>query len=536
MSTVILLAPGTTSWVVPSDWNSASNSIECIGGGGGGGGGNSTGPAAGGGGAAYSKTVNVPLAPFTVINCSVGAAGAGGTTAAQPTAGGASWFGSTTATSASVLAAGGGAAVNWTGTASTTLPGQGGKASACIGDIYLSGGNGGGVIQATYTGAGGGGGGSAGPHGQGANGGANDAQLGAGGGGADGGNPGVVGSGVGSGTGETGNGGNNRNGSGGGAGGSYTGSDGTNGGGGGGGYTGGQGSYEPIWTATSNGATAGPGSGSGGGQFATLQPIGAYGGGGGGAASGVGIPGQPGLIVITYTPLTVVIPTTGGNSGGSAISSQLQTAQAGAIFGVQSFGTIVDVINDALNEIGAELISDPSEPSPQAVRAATLYTRVVRAELRAHAWSCAMDRAVLAANPFAPSFGYRTSYPLPPNFLRLWQLGDIYMDYVLTDYVGKDESYFAIEGKNILCNETSPLKIRFIKDISQTPNLWDALLREVIALRLGLKLIPSLLKSDSKYQIIQKEYESIIRRARRINAIELPPTPEAESSWVIGRL
>ena len=189
-----------------------------------------------------------------------------------------------------------------------------------------------------------------------------------------------------------------------------------------------------------------------------------------------------------------------------------------------------------LTKSALELISDPSEPSPQAVRAATLYTRVVRAELRAHAWSCAMDRAVLAANPFAPSFGYRTSYPLPPNFLRLWQLGDIYMDYVLTDYVGKDESYFAIEGKNILCNEVSPLKIRFIKDISQTPNLWDALLREVIALRLGLKLIPSLLKSDSKYQIIQKEYESIIRRARRINAIELPPTPEAESSWVIGRL
>src|SRR6266478_1891236 len=74
---VIFLTSGTT-WAVPANFNSANNTIECIGGGGGGQTGFSSSRAGGGGGGgAYSKAVNVTLTPSSTVGIAVGAAGAG---------------------------------------------------------------------------------------------------------------------------------------------------------------------------------------------------------------------------------------------------------------------------------------------------------------------------------------------------------------------------------------------------------------------------------------------------------------------------
>lgn len=205
-------------------------------------------------------------------------------------------------------------------------------------------------------------------------------------------------------------------------------------------------------------------------------------------------------------------------------------------FGTNFFGSVVDVINGALLEIGAQTVVDPNEASPQAVTALTLYPRVVRAELRRHAWSFAMARFSLAELSTPPAFGYKHQYQLPSNFIRLWMIGVNYVDPILNDYVGSDASAFAIEGQKILTDETAPLPIRCITDVQNTPNLWDPLFFETVCIRLGLKLVPSTVKSDSKYQLMGKEYESIIKTAKRLNAIELPPTPQTDSSWDIARI
>ena len=67
VTTVVLTRDAGTTWVVPSDWNSSNNSIECIGGGGGAGCGNGSFRAAGGGGGGeYSKAVNLALSPGAI--------------------------------------------------------------------------------------------------------------------------------------------------------------------------------------------------------------------------------------------------------------------------------------------------------------------------------------------------------------------------------------------------------------------------------------------------------------------------------------
>src|ERR1035437_2308628 len=83
-ATQIFITAGTT-WVVPSDWNNASNTIEVIGGGAGGNASNMTGGGAGG----YAKSVNVALTPGATVSVQIGAGSAGSSNnAVSTTAGG----------------------------------------------------------------------------------------------------------------------------------------------------------------------------------------------------------------------------------------------------------------------------------------------------------------------------------------------------------------------------------------------------------------------------------------------------------------
>jgi hypothetical protein len=70
-----LTTTGAGTFTVPSDWNSANNTIETIGGGGSGG----INTRNGGGGGGYSKISNLPLTPGASIDYSVGVGGTGET-------------------------------------------------------------------------------------------------------------------------------------------------------------------------------------------------------------------------------------------------------------------------------------------------------------------------------------------------------------------------------------------------------------------------------------------------------------------------
>lgn len=93
LSVVITLTSGT-SWVVPSDFNTADNTIECYGGGAGGGGGapgdgfTNGGGGGGGGSGSYAKNTNVALTPGASVPYAIGPAGSGGGALAIGTAGG----------------------------------------------------------------------------------------------------------------------------------------------------------------------------------------------------------------------------------------------------------------------------------------------------------------------------------------------------------------------------------------------------------------------------------------------------------------
>jgi hypothetical protein len=288
----------TTSWTVPSDWNSSSNTIHLIGAGGGGGGSRATSTTnkaggAGGGGGGYTAVTNYSTTPSSSITVAIGTGGTAGAGS-----GGTGGTGGTTSWAITNTATGG------TGGSTTTTPtsvgGTGGSGT-------YSGGAGGAGSTTTTSGVivtGGGGGGSAGPNGAGGAGGigfanATTANTAGGGGGGNGG--GSAGGNASSALGGTG--GNNFGGMGGGA----SNTAGTVGGGGGGGVnaagkSGGTG-IDILNTIGGGGGTGG----SAGGPISGVSGV-AYGSGGSGSGTSTstttasGGAGAQGLIVIAYTP------------------------------------------------------------------------------------------------------------------------------------------------------------------------------------------------------------------------------------------
>lgn len=160
---VVLATSGTGQWVVPDNWDPNNNSIEVIGGGGGGSKDQNSG--GGGGGGAYAKVINVALTPGSTITYQVGAG------ADEQQSGGDTWFnrtsGSATTCNASTMLV---CAKGGTGT-NNQAGGAGGQASASVGQVKYSGGNGGTkngcLFQECGSDGGSGGGGAAGPYGAG---------------------------------------------------------------------------------------------------------------------------------------------------------------------------------------------------------------------------------------------------------------------------------------------------------------------------------------------------------------------------------
>ncbi|MEI6304523.1 MAG: LamG domain-containing protein [Candidatus Taylorbacteria bacterium] len=343
------------SWSVPTDWNSASNTVEVIGGGGGGTYGVAS-NAGGGGGGGYSKVSNLVLTAGSSVSYRVGQGSLGSLNGdVVPAAGTDSYFCNSSSNCASIS----GSAVRVGakgGSGGISTGSLGGQSSAGVGTVKYSGGNGGGTPGSW---AAGGGGGAAGPRGKGGNGGSSTfGNRGGGGGGGNGGGANAASVSNSNGT----SGGDNYLGAGGGTAGvsssPYTGGAGTNGGGGGGSYGAcngmtpympGIGSTGIEWDSTHG---SGGGGGGGGNACGNTGGWGAngglYGAGGGGSLSSNSIitgNGANGIIVISYTsissdPLSISASGGTGTSLGAGGVVTVATSTTASISAIGAGGTI----------------------------------------------------------------------------------------------------------------------------------------------------------------------------------------------------
>ncbi len=185
----------------------------------------------------------------------------------------------------------------------------------------------------------------------------------------------------------------------------------------------------------------------------------------------------------------------------------------------------VEIANRALQLLGAKRITSFAEDSRNGRAINAAYEPVKRALLRKHSWGCATKRIQLAADATAPAFGKENSFPLPSDWIRSLPLDP--------GYQSNDDDR-VIEGRSILTDESDPLDLRYIYDITD-PNEMDALFREALATAIAEALCEEITQSNTKMATVVVAHKEAIAEAKRANAIEKPAEQPPEDTWVTVR-
>lgn len=186
------------------------------------------------------------------------------------------------------------------------------------------------------------------------------------------------------------------------------------------------------------------------------------------------------------------------------------------------------ICNIAMRKLGAGRITNlADDPSEEAKVLRDLYDACLDAELAAHPWTFASARAAIPANAIAPAFGWKRSYPKPAGFLKTIEIGDDWCFY------RADAQSFALEGNAILTDAGSPLRLRYIRRITNTGDLAPLFVM-AFACRLAAESAESITQNLSKKEAAWNERRDAIRAAKLSNDIEIPPQRSPMSSWELA--
>jgi hypothetical protein len=195
----------------------------------------------------------------------------------------------------------------------------------------------------------------------------------------------------------------------------------------------------------------------------------------------------------------------------------------------------VDIVNSALTKLGAKRIMDLSDTQKEAREMNAIFELRRDYLLRTYNWSFAMKRASLSALVTTPEWGYTLEYQFPTDCLRVVQVNDYWDVPGYADYLNSpDEEMYRIEGRTIRTNLGAPLKIRYLRKVTNSGE-FDAAFNEVFACDLAFNCAEALTQSNSKKESAREDRRDAVMMAVRSNAIELPPQMLPDSSWVLSR-
>ena len=194
----------------------------------------------------------------------------------------------------------------------------------------------------------------------------------------------------------------------------------------------------------------------------------------------------------------------------------------------------VEVVNLALTLLGEARIMSLDDDVKPAREAKAIFTIVRDALLSGYNWSFAKTRALLPALADVPPFEFSVKYQLPSDCLRIVMAGEFYVGIDLTDYRGSPVEEYTIEGRELLCNWSAPLQLKYIRRITDGGQ-FSANFTKAFGCQLAADLTEPLSQSNQKREAALKAFDKEISLAIRANAIELPPQKMSDDEWIISR-
>lgn len=198
--------------------------------------------------------------------------------------------------------------------------------------------------------------------------------------------------------------------------------------------------------------------------------------------------------------------------------------------------SVVAIINNALNIIGASNITSLTENTKTARVMNQMYENVRDDVFRAHPWNCLIRRAELAQDVTAPVFDYAYQYTLPsdPYCLRVLAFQNGSMTYPFENLVGQgNKPFFVIEGRKLL-TDSGTARIKYVARITD-PTQYDAGLVSALAARLASEAAYAITGSTSVVQLADALYDKKLREARFSNATENATVKLEASDFIEAR-
>jgi len=159
--------------------------------------------------------------------------------------------------------------------------------------------------------------------------------------------------------------------------------------------------------------------------------------------------------------------------------------------------------------LGADQISNiDTDTTDNAIKCRAVYESVRDELLRSHVWNFAIawaSVAALAADPDNPNFEYNYTLPTAPYCLRVLEIEDNYP--------------FAIEGRKLLTDQSSPINIKYISRVSNAATL-DVSFVSAYTILLAIRLCLAITTSRTLKEDLKTDFALAILEAQGNNAIE----------------
>jgi hypothetical protein len=208
----------------------------------------------------------------------------------------------------------------------------------------------------------------------------------------------------------------------------------------------------------------------------------------------------------------------------------------------------VDIVNIALTMLGEQRVLSifPPANTKASKSANAIYAFERDNELRAHRWRFSITRVQLPSLTTPPPFGYSVAYQLPADLLAVIEAGPVQPGtWRMPLGMVTDGADYAIEGSQILFSYSylpsntppnpTPLNLRYVKRV-ENANAFDSCFVVALACRLAVALAEDLTQDAAKKLAAQKDYQQALITAIRANAMEQPPDPLPDNSWLLSRL
>ncbi len=184
----------------------------------------------------------------------------------------------------------------------------------------------------------------------------------------------------------------------------------------------------------------------------------------------------------------------------------------------------VGIANAALRKLGQSPITAFSENSKAARLANERYAELRDELLSRHPWNFALKRGSLAASATAPVWGPTFAYPLPTDYIRVFEVN------------GEDEGVgkWKVENGEIVTDLTAPLEIQYVYRVTDT-NRMSSNFREALASALAADWAEDITGDDSVVQITAQKSRVAIAQARSNDGQEGIPDQLKANEWLDAR-